>query len=71
MCGRGRGDLCREKGCVSERYRALQDGSTPLHLAAWQDRVEVLGQLLDSLADKEAKDEVGGDRGRGVRIEWD
>ena len=28
----------RERGCLPERYRAPQDGFTPLHLAACKDR---------------------------------
>jgi hypothetical protein len=36
----------------------LQDGSTPLHFAAWKGHTEVVGQLLDAGADMDIADMV-------------
>ena len=50
------------------RQRApLQNGQTPLHLAANAKKggEEVIGLLLEAGADREAKDNVSGDRGGG------
>ena len=39
---------------------ALQNGHTPLYIAAWKGHLEVAQLLLDSGANKEAKNEVRG-----------
>ena len=46
------------------RQRApLQDGATPLHLAAEGGEEGAMGVLLEAGADREAKNNVSGDRG--------
>jgi ankyrin repeat protein len=39
---------------------SLQDGSTPLHVAACWGQIHVIEYLLHNGAVKEARDEVGG-----------
>ena len=49
-----------EGGCLPDRCRAPQYGSTPLHIAAMCGHAAVVGQLLAAKADVETKDEVTG-----------
>ena len=45
------------------RQRApLQNGETPLHRAAYMGREGAIGVLLEAGADREAKDNVSGER---------
>ena len=55
-------------GCPPESYRAPQDGCTPLLLAAKGGHLVVAQQLVAAEADKEARDKVRGEGGRGLRI---
>ena len=57
-----------ERGCLSERCRALQDEESPLHTASRIGRVEVIELLLAHGADMEAKDGVSVERGKGCRM---
>ena len=50
---------------MPERYRAPQDGKTPLFIAVREGRVELVEQLLAAGATVDAKDEVVGG---GARI---
>ena len=57
--GRGGG----RRGRVLTRGHPPQEEATPLHLAAWNQREEVVQILLDAKADPEAREEVRRERG--------
>ena len=50
-----------EKGCLPERFHALQDGATPLHRAAMFGHAAVVQQLVAAGAAVDAKDQVRGE----------
>ena len=45
-------------GCLPERSRAPQNGSTPLHSAALGGHAVVVDKLLAAGAEKDARDKV-------------
>ena len=52
----------RERVCLTEPCRVLQDGMTPLYQASCHGNATVVEQLLAAGADLEAKDAVSGER---------
>jgi len=67
-CGRGCTHLCRERGCLPERFCAPQAGYTPLLNAALRGHASVVEQLLAAGANTEAKDPVSWERGGGCQM---
>ena len=49
-----------KRGCVPERYRAPQDGDTPLHLAAMTGRASALEKILEAGAATDVTNQVRG-----------
>ena len=65
--GLGCTHLRGERGCLSDRCCAPQDGDTPLHRAAMNGHATVVEQLLAAGAVTEAKTEVRRAGGQGCR----
>ena len=64
---RGLTHMLTGRGCLSERFRAPQNGSTPLHLAAITGHASVTERLLAAGAVTDAKSKVRWVGGAGCK----